>query len=174
MRTLVPAPVLLVLFLCASLRAAPLASEDTQLLYNPKLEKAVLRAIEESRTSIELQMYRLTNRTVVKALQKASNRKVLVRVILCPSQPDNAWAAKKLKASGAQVLWYPVEEPGQIMHLKLALFDHRLLLFGSANWTYYGLNINREADLLITDPELVSQALDQFEADWRISTQFRP
>jgi phosphatidylserine/phosphatidylglycerophosphate/cardiolipin synthase-like enzyme len=164
----------LIVLLTALLHAETIPSEDIQLLFDPLLEKVVLQAISDSRESIELEMFRLTDRRVVKALQKAANRGVLVRVILCPSQPDNTYAAKKLLASGAQQLWYPLTEPNQIMHLKMAVFDGKLLLFGSPNWTFTGLNISHEAVMLISRTEIVNQARDRFEQDWRVSTQSHP
>jgi phosphatidylserine/phosphatidylglycerophosphate/cardiolipin synthase-like enzyme len=171
------AAILLALFICLTpiiAWPAGLPSDDVQLQFDPGLERVVLQEITACQSSIELEMYKLTDRPVIRALQRAAQQGVLVRVILCLSEKDNLRAAKKLLTAGVQQLWYPLSRPNQIMHLKMAIFDHQKMIFGSSNWTFSGLNINHEGILILEKPEIISQALDRFENDWRVSTQNRP
>lgn len=140
------------------------------LSFDPGLREQVLHAIEQSRTEIAVEVYKLTDQGVAAALAKASQRGVKVRVILCPSEASNRSAAQRLRRAGAGVGWYPLSRPEQIMHLKMAVLDREQLLFGSANWTYWGLTLHHEGVLTLRDPALVARALEQFEVDWQRSS----
>jgi phosphatidylserine/phosphatidylglycerophosphate/cardiolipin synthase-like enzyme len=164
----------LVLICGHPLYAERLPSEDVQLSFDPDLKRTILDAVNSSQKSLDLEMFKMTDRDVIHALQQAAKRGVAVRVILCPSEEANVGTAKKLLSAGISQLWYPLTKKDQIMHLKMAIFDHQRLLFGSVNWTFTGLTVNHEGLVLIDRLAIVSQAADRFEEDWRASTQQRP
>lgn len=59
------------------------------------------------------------------------------------------------------------------VHFKIIVFDFETAYIGSANMTGAGIGMksnarrNFEAGILTTDPVLVSQAIEQFDAVWR-------
>ncbi len=150
-------------------RAAAESGAATQLRFAPGLRAVVRGAITDSQTSVDVMVYKLTDRGLIKDLSQAGRRGVRVRVILCPTQTSNQKAAAKIKQAGAAVRWYPLDRPNRIMHVKLAVFDQARLLFGSANWTYWGMTLHHESILDTTQAELVAQSVKQFELDWEKS-----
>jgi len=145
-------------------------SSDFQLVFDPEIRPLIRSAIAESKKGIAVEVFKLTDRGVIADLAKAAERGVQVRIILCPSQRSNQKAAARLLRAGAQIRWYPLTHKNQIMHLKLGSFDQKLLIFGSPNWTYWGLTLHHEGVLVITRAEIISEMQIQFESDWSKST----
>jgi cardiolipin synthase A/B len=155
------------------LRTGALAGEDVRLLFDPGLRDVVMDAAAASQASLAVEVYLLTDWGVIKTLEQAAQRGVKVRVILCPSGKQNRPAAEQLSKAGAEVRWYPLTHPDQLMHVKMGIVDSRRLLLGSANWTHWGLTLHHEAVLDVRLPDLVGQALKQFESDWKKSAPHR-
>jgi mitochondrial cardiolipin hydrolase len=149
-------------------------TEAPVLAFDPDLRRLVLAEVAGARTSLEIEMFKLSDRGVEAALGAAARRGVAVRVLLCPSQEGNAVAAAVLRRRGVEVRWYPLAYPDQIMHLKMALCDRQRLLFGSVNWTHTGLTLNHEGLLVLADPDLAGRAAVQFDADWDKSSAVFP
>lgn len=103
------------------------------------------------------------------ALAQAAHRGVEVRVVLDQgfefgkNEPSNKNQATYdwLKAEGVPVLF---DEMKRTTHAKLILIDEELAVVGSHNWTRSALFDNREASLLLHDPQAV-QALATLFAD---------
>lgn len=150
----------LALPLCAA------AGEEVRLLFDPGLREVIMEAAAESRSSVAVAVYLLTDWGVTESLEQAAQRGVKVRVILCPSGKQNQRAAEQLSKAGAEVRWYPLTHPNQLMHMKMGIVDSRRLLLGSANWTHWGLTLHHEAVLDVQTPGVVRQALERFESDW--------
>jgi phosphatidylserine/phosphatidylglycerophosphate/cardiolipin synthase-like enzyme len=53
------------------------------------------------------------------------------------------------------------------MHHKFALFDDRILLNGSFNWTRSASDFNQENLLVIDHPPLVADYVREFEGLWQ-------
>jgi phosphatidylserine/phosphatidylglycerophosphate/cardiolipin synthase-like enzyme len=155
--------------LSSSLAADP--GKTFKLIYDPHIRMEIQGAIRASRVSIEVEVFKLTDRGVIHDLVQAARRNVRVRIILCPSQKKNRQAAARLQKAGANVRWYPLTRKNQIMHLKLGCFDKEKLVFGSPNWTYWGLTLHHEGILVITREILIQEVLKQFEADWTKSSR---
>ncbi|NTV52401.1 MAG: hypothetical protein HGA76_05245 [Candidatus Firestonebacteria bacterium] len=150
------------------------AAEELRLLFNPGLEKAVCEKIEHVRQSLEIEMYDLSNKAVLHQMARAQQRGVVVRIILCPTQETNIKSAETLRQAGCDVRWFALNRPGRKMHLKTGIFDDRILLFGSPNWTYAGLTFNHEGLLVVSRLSTVHQARAQFESDWATATSVYP
>jgi phosphatidylserine/phosphatidylglycerophosphate/cardiolipin synthase-like enzyme len=69
-----------------------------------------------------------------------------------------------LRSSGVEVRWYPIPR-GALLHAKIGLFDG-LLMLGSANWTWSGLEVNHELDIETQDPQAVAAYGSRFNSDW--------
>jgi phosphatidylserine/phosphatidylglycerophosphate/cardiolipin synthase-like enzyme len=98
------------------------------------------------------------------AILAAHQRGVAVRVI-----SDNH---KKLDA-GSDVLWLSergvplrIDSSEHHMHHKFAVFDGRLLLNGSFNWTRSASTSNEENFLVIEHAQLVADYAREFEQLW--------
>ncbi len=103
------------------------------------------------------------------ALVAAKARGVDVRVALDKGRlyksevpdPKNDAAAAWLAAHGITVVW---DEESRTSHAKILLIDQRSALVGSHNWTRAALLDNREASVLLTDPQLIEPLRELVES----------
>ena len=135
------------------------------------IEKSVHRAIDNAKKSIHCELFVLSRRPTIEKLIAAHERGVDVKVLLNPlkikDNPINEKAAQRLKEAGVPVKWFvPDEESKSKLHAKMAVFDDDQVILGSANWSYAGLNVNREANVEIMDKEVNSSFDDMFTNDW--------
>ncbi|MCK5242991.1 phospholipase D family protein [bacterium] len=156
-----------IIMLGADAWPAPVSAD--RLIFDPGLRKIIRQEIANSQVSVAVEVYKLTDRQVIADLAKAAADGVKVQVILCSSQVTNQKAAAQLRNSGALVRWYPLSQTNQIMHLKMGIFDCQRLIFGSPNWTYWGLTKHHEGILIAESPGLLQQAGEQFACDWECS-----
>lgn len=133
----------------------------------------VLRNISEAKESIHAEMFVLSDRSVIKGLIDAHNRGVDVKVLLDPngagegSWNPNGRTFETLKKAGVPVKWYDVDTSVQEkLHAKWAVFDGNEVINGSANWSYKGLNVNREIASNVVDKGVASAFEKQFDYDW--------
>jgi cardiolipin synthase A/B len=152
--------------------ARPLASASgpvAETAPGEEVRAALLAAIGRARSSIDAEMYTLTDPDVLAGLSAAHRRGVHVRMLLDPGQDVNQPAQRLLARTGVGARWYPMP-PGAKLHAKAGLFDSRQLLVGSANWTRSGLSVNHELDLLTEDPGAAAAFSSRFERDWQVAS----
>jgi phosphatidylserine/phosphatidylglycerophosphate/cardiolipin synthase-like enzyme len=152
--------------------ARPLASASgpvAETAPGEEVRAALLAAIGRARSSIDAEIYTLTDPDVLAGLTAAYRRGLRVRVLLDPGQDFNQPAQRLLARAGVGARWYPVPA-GAKLHAKAGLFDGRQLLVGSANWTRSGLSVNHELDLLTEDPGATAAFSSRFERDWRVAS----
>lgn len=134
---------------------------------------------------INIGVFYLSHRGILKSLLEASNRDVDIRIILDPNKDafgrekngiPNRQAANKLVRESdkqIQIRWYDTH--GEQYHSKFAHFDLRdgksAVILGSANFTRRNLdNYNLESDILVTGPSsssTISEVRDYFEMIWK-------
>ena len=132
------------------------------------IRAAVLAAIAAARHSIDVEMFVLSDRLVLEALLSAARRGVRLRVLLDPTQPQNAAVFGLLQPAGAAVRFYR-QSTDELLHAKLGIFDDGTALFGSCNWSRSGFTRNHELDLLVREPNFARAFLSRMEQDWTAS-----
>jgi phosphatidylserine/phosphatidylglycerophosphate/cardiolipin synthase-like enzyme len=151
---------------------SPAADRVVQVLTThpgESIRAAALAAIAAAWNSIDIEMFVLSDRLVMEALVVAARRGVHLRVLLDPTQPQNAAAFGPLQSAGALVRFYR-QVSDELLHAKLGIFDAGAVLFGSCNWSRSGFTRNHELDLLISEPSLARTFLSRMEQDWARST----
>jgi phosphatidylserine/phosphatidylglycerophosphate/cardiolipin synthase-like enzyme len=136
--------------------------------------RAVEREIAGAKTRVWACMYVMhpgdretgTVRDFIATLAAAARRGVDVRVILDSGSRygDNDGqkygpAAAVLQAAGVRVV---PDGDALTTHAKCLIVDDGVAVVGSHNWTHNALTTNREASLLVRDPEVVRQLADWF------------
>ncbi len=109
----------------------------------------------------------------------AKKRGAQVRVMLDRHQTDYKYTGKKapggipnwlavrdLVAAGIPVHWFDSSLPLQEMHLKMALFDDKVAIVGSTNFTTRAFMNYRETGLEIEGGPAVADLVAMFESDW--------
>jgi len=158
------------LLTCGRLAAVPDAIRDTEITVAATLPAAEIRPlaldlINSARRTLDLELFDLTDVTIVQALESAMRRGVRVRLLLDPGQTSNAPADAALSEAGVSVRWYRTH--GELLHAKALVADSTSILFGSANWSGGGFSRNHELDIEIPDsPRLANQMLAQMSLDW--------
>ncbi len=127
------------------------------------------RAIRDANTSVRLEMYELTNPTLVRALEYAHASGVDVRVILeqhpyGASTTINQTAYDNLMAADIPVRW---SSPRYLLtHQKSMVVDNAVAYVMTTNFTRAAFKANREFDVVDRDPRDVASVAAVFEADW--------
>ncbi len=157
----------------------PLLSSGKDRLYYKFAERLISGAEE----SIELVIFKVTrysgfgsskSNTLTEKLVEAADRGVEVRMIL----DVNNWSEEINQSNRETALWLLGQGIEKVKfdtretttHSKILLVDDESVLLGSTNWSYYSLDKNLEADLLVKDhPEVTQPFLIYFEKLWKKS-----
>jgi len=149
----------------AGLAGVPPRSSGTtvQILTERAIKQTALAAINQARLGdrINLLMFYLTDRQVIRALKKAHRRGVNIRILLDPNKDafgrarqglPNRQVGDELHRTGIAVRW--ADTHGEQCHAKLLTIIDKdnsgLLLLGSANFTRRNLdNYNLETDVAV-------------------------
>ncbi|MDG9924664.1 MULTISPECIES: phospholipase D-like domain-containing protein [unclassified Pseudomonas] len=127
-----------------------------------------LRKIRElcrqARSSVDICIYTISDDRLSEEIVACHRRGVAVRVISDnEKQFDEGSDIQQLLAQGVPLR---IDDSPFHMHHKFALFDGRLLLNGSFNWTRSASTSNEE-NLMVTDhPQLVAAYAAEFEQLW--------
>lgn len=139
----------------------------------------ILSAIQNAKSSVWLEMYELTNKSIVSALEDDANRGVDVRVMLEPHPTGGtgsltpAETIDKLKAAGVQAQF---SDPAfALTHEKGMIIDQHTAYIMTTNFTNAALDTssgthNREYDIVDTNTQDVQAVMAIFQADWNHST----
>jgi phosphatidylserine/phosphatidylglycerophosphate/cardiolipin synthase-like enzyme len=159
---------------CGHQAAVPSVLPDSAILVAATLPAAeikplALAVINGARRSLDLELFVLTDTSIVRALETARARGIAIHVLLDPSQHSSDPSFQALTTSGVDVRWYRTH--GELLHAKAIVADGSTLLFGSANWSGGGFMRNHELDILVESSPPVAQAmLEQMRLDWKAST----
>ncbi len=144
----------------------PVSGNRLELLTERKIKEKVLKLLNGAGKGarIDLSMFYLSDKEVLKAFAKVGARGCSVRVMLDPNKdafgrkkngiPNRQSAAKLVKA-GIPLRW--ADTHGEQCHVKMLYVEHAdetaTLLLGSCNYTRRNLdNFNAECDLAFTAP----------------------
>jgi phosphatidylserine/phosphatidylglycerophosphate/cardiolipin synthase-like enzyme len=139
---------------------------------NHEIYKAQLEAIRHAQRYIYIQNAYFTDDRLLRELVFARRRGVDVRVVI-PMETDhgpitrsNVLAANVMLENGIRVFIYP-----GFSHVKAAIFDGWVSV-GSANFDRLSLRLNRELNIVSSDPTIAQQLLERlFEPDFRSSPE---
>ncbi len=120
----------------------------------------IIDLVESARASIEICVFTISDDNITKAILAAFERGINVTII-----SDNDKANDRgsdiyfLQEKGVNVI---LDRTRYHMHHKFAIFDQRILLNGSFNWTRSASEVNEENILVTAEPEVVKAFHDQF------------
>ena len=157
---------LALLFSCLLAAAAAQASE---VYFSPNggARQCLVRAIQDSRNTIDIAVYSFTASELAEALYAAKARGVHVRVLVDREMAETGGSGVRgLRLNGITVRSLGVPEQS-LMHHKFAVFDERLVATGSYNWTNSAEHANYENLVVLEEPALVSRFQQEFRRLWR-------
>jgi phosphatidylserine/phosphatidylglycerophosphate/cardiolipin synthase-like enzyme len=138
--------------------------QGVQVFFSPKggATDAVVNALDQATNSVLVQAYSFTSAPIAKALVEAHRRGVKVQVILDHSQRTEKYSeADFLKNSGIPTL---IDAQHAIAHNKIMILDDAIVLTGSFNFTKAAEEHNAENLLVINDPVLAKQYIENWHA----------
>jgi phosphatidylserine/phosphatidylglycerophosphate/cardiolipin synthase-like enzyme len=126
------------------------ASEDVYFLpeQSSEAKAEILSLINNSKKNIDIAMFNLKYRVFAKALEKAANRGVEVKIYYYKKKLK---LSKKIKAIKVFTK----------LHTKIAIFDKKKVVFGSLNWTKDSFKKNYEV-MYITDKKNIVKEFNNF------------
>ncbi|MBV8084950.1 MAG: hypothetical protein JO247_09050 [Chloroflexi bacterium] len=133
----------------------------------------LLNELAGARSSVDVEMYLLTDKDVLVALEDAERRGVKVRALL-EEHPygegaGNESAYSRLQRDGIAVRWTD-NRRYKLTHEKAAVVDGREALILTLNLTASAFSRNREYGVVDRTPEDVTEVAAIFEADWSGTT----
>ena len=112
-------------------------------------EDNIVAEIEKAK-KIDIAVYSITNRKIVDAILAAKKRGAEVRVITDRAMAGNKYSLdEELAAAGIPVV---IHKKHKIMHNKYAIFDGKMVVTGSYNWTKNATQSNSENCLFFQQP----------------------
>lgn len=127
--------------------------------------REVIARLAASRRSVDVCVFTVTDDRISDALLGCHERDVRVRVISDDERArDDGSDIQRLRQAGIAVATDP--SPDDHMHHKFAIFDAKILVNGSFNWTRNARAHNFENIVVTDDPRLVSRFADEFERLW--------
>lgn len=140
------------------------------------LERLDVEYLRKARQSVDVAMFAFTDHAIATVLREISDRGVIVRVYRDRGQ----YEAEELKAvrfhqpsstrllRGARNVHIRVKQGSEqdLMHLKAACVDRRLLRDGSANWSPSGEKSQDNNARFTSSPEEIKKFDRAFEAMW--------
>lgn len=132
------------LFLSLILTLSLYAKEYIYFLPNDskKALDHIEKLIESSKSSIDIAMYNLEYKKLIKLLKKAKSNGVDVNIVY---------------EKGDKLKEFDTKKTDSKMHTKIAIFDKKVVVFGSANWTKQSFKENYEVIYISDEKDLVEK-----------------
>jgi len=130
----------------------------------------VVAEIEKATRTLDVMCFVFSSEDVSKAILKAHERGVKVRVLLDntfrPVAATASWKfvpARELSAAGVTVRW---DHERAKLHHKLIVIDSTTVVTGSMNLSANGAQQNDENTLIVTSPDVASKYVHEFDRLW--------
>ncbi|MBI5046175.1 hypothetical protein HZC07_00385 [Candidatus Micrarchaeota archaeon] len=138
-------------------------------IFSPTDGKKVISLIDSANKSLDIEMYLLTSKDVIAALERAQLRGVSIRIILERNVigNDNSNIYNRFASQGFNVRY--ASSVYKLTHAKFIIVDGTAVLVGSNNMTNASLYDNREAGVIIRDGNTITDFQNVFETDWKLA-----
>ena len=139
---------------------------ETRAYFTPGDEgpRAIAGLFGRARVTVNVCVFTITDDRITSAIVDAHRRGVAVRLITDNDKAlDLGSDIEGLRRAGVAVR---TDRDANHMHHKFAIFDRRILLTGSYNWTRGAAEFNAENFITTSDPGLVMAFDREFERLW--------
>lgn len=139
---------------------------------NEKALQSILDNFDLAKNSIKISIYNFTHKQIAKRLKKAAKRGVKVEIIFDEGssiqQKEKSmlyYLAKYKNITVYQLKGKPSKRSRYdgIMHMKTAVIDNKVIIFGSANWSYSAFSKNYELLYVTKNYALAKKFLKFFD-----------
>ena len=120
--------------------------------------------LSSARTSVDLCVFTITDNRIARVIEETHRRGVKVRIISDNDKAhDEGSDIIDLARTGIAV---KVDVTPYHMHHKYAIFDNKIIITGSYNWTRSAAEYNEENIIDSQDPQLIAPFVKHFAALW--------
>ncbi|MGA8182410.1 MAG: phospholipase D-like domain-containing protein [Terriglobia bacterium] len=151
----------------------PEPGNQTLFTSQSSVARSIERLLLEARVSVDAALYRITNPRLARALGKARDRGLRVRLLVDRNKYQATAVTRKLIAENSlpfQAI-YGRKEKGSKLHHKFAVLDGHIVLTGSYNWTLDSEERNFDHMLVLRDTDLVLAYQQEFERLWSVEVE---
>lgn len=147
-----------------------MADSKNQTLFTSQgpVVDTIERLLLEARYSVDAALYRITNPRLARALGRAQDRGIRVRMLVDRNKYQATAVTREILAENSlsfQAI-YGRKKKGSKLHHKFAVLDRQIVLTGSYNWTVDSEEKNFDHMLILRDPDLVDAYQQEFERLW--------
>lgn len=122
--------------------------------------EAIVKTLDQAKTSVLVQAYSFTSAPIAKAVVEAHKRGVKTEVILDKSQRTEKYSSADFLAhAGIKVL---IDDKHKIAHNKIMIIDSNTVITGSFNFTKAAEEGNAENLLIIRSVDLAAKYTDNW------------
>ncbi|MDT8286645.1 MAG: phospholipase D-like domain-containing protein, partial [Elusimicrobiales bacterium] len=132
-----------------------------------RTEEDIITAARFARTSIKAAVFSFYSSATGEALVEARRRGVEVEVVTDRVQASQSYMTGYLAENGVRFRWSRGQSGRGVMHHKFAVFDEKLLMTGSFNWSINAQSNNFENMYYTAAPEYVSAFTAHFDEVFR-------
>lgn len=126
---------------------------------------SINQLLMNSKEEVAICVFTISDNRIADKILQAIQRGVTVRIITDDDKTlDKGSDIDFLASHGAQV---KIDQSPHHMHHKFAIFDRKVLITGSYNWTRSASEFNQENLLETNNTDAVSSYLAEFERLWR-------
>lgn len=138
---------------------------DIKVMFGPKggIEEEVWSRIKNAKTTIFVMAYDLTSEPIAKSLLEAHRRGVKVSLVVDRMRSLSPNSVVPILVSGNVLT--KLDGKHRIFHNKVMVFDQKVTVTGSHNWTKGG-NLNAENCVIIEDGGVANEYLKNFMLHW--------
>ncbi len=136
-----------------------------EVYFDSNAKEPLLKLINDSKKSIDIQMFSFTNTDIINALNSIVKIDgINIRLLLRDTIENQGSAEKLIDELGGGSL--AIKFTKRYLHRKIAVFDNQHVWLGSTNWSGKGFSSNVEVDVSIEDKDLAQDVTEQFDKDW--------
>lgn len=137
------------------------------------LDKILIKEMNAAQKNLNVAIYSLTKEDIANAILDAKKKGVDVKIIT-DKQESQSKAEKaildKLKANNIPV---KINSHSGLMHLKLSVIDDKTACGGSYNYTENATKENDENLIVMRDPNIVSDYVNEFNNMWNNTSDYK-
>ncbi|NTU61129.1 MAG: hypothetical protein HGA95_02175 [Caldiserica bacterium] len=183
---------IIIFILCLFFVTSTARTETVQntVYFDEQALDPILQLIDKAQSSIYIEMYNFTNthednqqnsdviQCLLNKLTEKPDKNIDLKIIIDGQEAVNRPPEQNGKPTGFPESLFEKLLPDCIkwdnqsgkMHRKVAVVDGTEVFIGSTNWTNNGFNKNREIDVLLHDPVIAKQIIDEFYKDWNTAS----
>jgi phosphatidylserine/phosphatidylglycerophosphate/cardiolipin synthase-like enzyme len=154
------------------------ANQDTRIQYyftkaGDHPEKALVAVINSARSSLDVAIYSITQKDIVKAIIEAQRRGVKVRLITDRQESNSKSEMGALQLFKDRGIPIKINCHQGLMHMKVSIVDDNIVTTGSFNYTEQASTQNDEVLVIINSPNSVKEFENQFQNMWSDNENFQ-